>query len=397
MPSKEQTPPINGDVYSVGRVARYIEQSAVTPNFRELKSQGADLPVQPYYWHNTVFTGSVVTRGSLQRNCFPGVLTGEGTLKDKALWHGGSMFDRDVITPFRNSITNALFREILDTNVDALAFVKEFPQTCQLAVSAMRTARDLYRGLVRRAPDYAVDALLHGRGHSERSARRSFGSAVSSRWLEVSYGVKPLLQDVQGACTTLQSLLTPPNREIKAKIGWTQNETGKSESGTSTSAIQRSSRGHFEIKMKAELVYRVDDPWTVAYQALGLDRPLASLWECIPYSFVVDWFLDVSGWLNSGRSIQGCTFVRGFRSERIKGLVLNMERASGKTAFGTSRTLDKRRVPLNGFPSTVETPIWSPYFSASRVANAAALLWQGFDRRRGKDLDSDPYNTDYTE
>lgn len=380
MPSREVVPPINSATNNVSRVARFTESGRETPDFYELKAKGLPLPVNPYNYDGTLFLGKVVKRGSIFRNCFSGHTSGSQTLLGVAQWLGGVMFYDDVLSPKRRAVRNALFREILDTNVDALAFVKEFPQTCSLVVSAMRTARDLYRNLLRRAPDHAVDALLHGRGYSQRSARKRFGTALSNRWLEVSYGVKPLLQDVAGACQTFDSLLTPPDREVTAKAGWPTYETGVSQSGTNTSATQRSSKGNFKIRSSAEVVYRVDNPWDVAFQSLGLDRPLASLWEMIPYSFVVDWFFDVSGWLNSGRSIQGCTFVRGWTTEKIDGRVINMERASGVTAFGRVTTTGRNRQPLSGFPTTIHEGFWDPYFDANRVANAAALMWQGFDR-----------------
>jgi hypothetical protein len=32
---------------------------------------------------------------------------------------------------------------------------------------------------------------------------------------------------------------------------------------------------------------------------LGFDRPVSSLWEVIPYSFCIDWIVDMQGWLSS--------------------------------------------------------------------------------------------------
>lgn len=44
---------------------------------------------------------------------------------------------------------------------------------------------------------------------------------------------------------------------------------------------------------------------------LGLTNPVEVVWELVPYSFVVDWFLDVGGWVSSLSAAVGVTFVEG--------------------------------------------------------------------------------------
>lgn len=43
---------------------------------------------------------------------------------------------------------------------------------------------------------------------------------------------------------------------------------------------------------------------TIAIANLGFDKPLSALWEILPFSFIVDWFTDVGGFINSFETAQ---------------------------------------------------------------------------------------------
>jgi hypothetical protein len=44
--------------------------------------------------------------------------------------------------------------------------------------------------------------------------------------------------------------------------------------------------------------------WQALASALGLMNPAKIVWNAIPFSFAVDWFVNVAGWLNDNAEIQ---------------------------------------------------------------------------------------------
>lgn len=96
-------------------------------------------------------------------------------------------------------------------------------------------------------------------------------------------------------------------------------------------------------------------------QALGLDRPLSVVWNAIPLSFVVDWFVDIGKWLgsltpsNSVIPIVVLDFCQSAKFEYVVSAVCheNVPFSSDKVSVfvgsRTVRTYDRRHSP----PATV--------------------------------------------
>jgi hypothetical protein len=54
--------------------------------------------------------------------------------------------------------------------------------------------------------------------------------------------------------------------------------------------------GHARVTCDARVV--VTDPSLAFSSEIGLTNPAGLAWELLPYSFVVDWFIPIGGWLN---------------------------------------------------------------------------------------------------
>lgn len=126
----------------------------------------------------------------------------------------------------------------------------------------------------------ALGADFDGSRHSRFT--RGFGP----KWLELIYGWKPLLSDIHGALTAPHAL-SIPEFWVKSTVLTKQH-------------IEEYDRSiDLDYRVTFKTLVRVTNPVEYSAQRLGLTNPLLIAWELVPYSFVVDWFLPVGGYLES--------------------------------------------------------------------------------------------------
>jgi hypothetical protein len=252
-------------------------------------------------------------------------------------------------------------------------------------VRLAKSLRQLRRGEIRSA------MRTLGIANGKREPR---GGSVPQKWLELQYGWKPLLSDVYGACDAL-SKRDKKDWSVVAKgsarstkvllLGCKLGEAPFYYSGANV--VTRIERGAF-VRIDAQPANEV----LISLGALGLTNPALIAWELVPFSFVVDWFLPIGGWLESldatlGFQILGCStsyFVKAnwddSVSEKVSrpdffNEVLESHYHGEKRIVYLERSVSNT-VPLPQFPSLKDGG------SLLHMANGLALLTQVFGRRR---------------
>jgi hypothetical protein len=211
---------------------------------------------------------------------------------------------------------------------------------------------------------------------------RDLWCQIPSQWLEIQYGWNPLMSDVMGAMLHLQHR----NRFRLSTVHVTAS--GKSESDLILPRGGRNSSGvnlSFRIKHQASvfLTYRMSSPQLAEVSSLGLVNPIEILWEIIPYSFVVDWFLPVGPWLSSLTGDVGMSFLTGGRNLKstVKFVSADVyappaaaERWDPPKLGGSSGTFTRTSYATTPFPGLyVKSPL-----SVLHTLNGLALLAQSF-------------------
>lgn len=143
---------------------------------------------------------------------------------------------------------------------------------------------------------------LHMRQKAWRQVREEFSlDALADRYMEARYGWRPLYYDMVGAMNALKA-------EFKSVRQTFRGYEAFSRSGSDTSvgsyALQPWATGQCflsqnwrtEVVVKAGVLCDVDftklDPW-------GFTKIPETIWDLTPYSFVVDWFFNVSDTLSA--------------------------------------------------------------------------------------------------
>ncbi len=266
----------------------------------------------------------------------------------------------------------------------------EWEQSVQLARNLspkglMRLSSQIYDTYIRRP------LKSSGRWNSRHANGDLYGQAriPADLWLQYQYGLRPLMQDVfdtaleaaRYADTTLQlieaSVRKPFNGDISHNFGNT---------GTTPNIFNgvRDCKGERICKISAQMQFNATGKDALArFTSLN---PASIAWELIPYSFVVDWFVDVGTYLRSMETalLNGSTFKNGYISELLaydaypemewRNQLINSYRWTGKVSAQLHYSEFERRV-LSSYPLPA-LPRFKANLGSSQLLSAAALLTQ---------------------
>lgn len=195
---------------------------------------------------------------------------------------------------------------------------------------------------------------------------------AADNWLEFSFGWKPLIQDIYSSVDFLQDPIKAINLKGSAR-GLFFLDSNPSAGGLIWS--RRVHQG--TMKVKQGCTVSISNPNLYLANRLGLANPAVVAWELIPFSFVVDWFVNVEAFLSQGTDFLGltvtnpwctCSYKANVRSSWYNAYSYPAYRVA---TYGTYYT--ERRLALSGVTLKAHPPrIWG----WQRAANAAAVLTQ---------------------
>lgn len=203
---------------------------------------------------------------------------------------------------------------------------------------------------------YGLDALIRGHyrdffRHMGTSPPRRFFQRnlelrdVSGRWLEVSYAVKPVINDAYEAVKAFEALSRGPRR-AQVKVSRSKAYQTVVDSEWTTGVIKGRAQRTYTYEAYEELGF---------LRQIGVMNPASIIWERIPWSFVIDWFIPVGTYLEL---IGQIPFLKGrfLRTDSLE------EDWAGYTQL--------KRVPFGStFKRCVQPLLWSDphWFWQSRV------------------------------
>jgi len=200
---------------------------------------------------------------------------------------------------FSNISANALIQAYAKMNGSALMSgetASDFGQTVSMLKRPMGSARDLIRRMIKSRRRYPAKTAAQ------------LAQATSSVWLEYRYGWKPLIMDCGTLIHECNKKAAKSGSRLVARSGTSVRKSQSmsfSQGGlgnwplTATGVVAT----EFEATAHAGVLYELT-AWadTNRYSRIAGTRPNdipATIWEVIPYSFVVDWFVGIGSWLTA--------------------------------------------------------------------------------------------------
>lgn len=152
-----------------------------------------------------------------------------------------------------------------------------------------------------------------------RPSNVSRTKALSQNFLEYEYGLKPLVSDIQESLKILTG--DPFDKVVRSRASdRIQRRTGAGGGFGSNPQYTYSERtmtnGTLEVKLGA--IVRVTSPNLLLANQLGL-IDLALPWKLMPFSFVIDWFVNVEQVASSLTDWYGVTLLNPYNSTFARG------------------------------------------------------------------------------
>jgi hypothetical protein len=220
-----------------------------------------------------------------------------------------------------------------------------------------------------------LPAALRDLGSNSRSSKRLKAKDLSGRWLETQYAFLPLIGQSYEAGKALRAISKGVSLTFHVSSGPKRYSYNISPTGSFVNVASHT----YSKSIRADIYEELSLP-----RSLGLTNPAAIVWELVPWSFVVDWFLPVGSYLSAWGVIPS-----------LKGRFLTSERGSIKGGAirnnfpgwlpGTHYEKANRRDYAQRVNRTPSNSLSVPYptfnrlpraLSPKRLLNAVALIHQ---------------------
>ena len=281
-----------------------------------------------------------------------------------------------VLVPLnmRSRVDTELRNKLSQGNLNLGVAIAESRQTLSLlsqnAITFIRAYSQARRGNWRQ-----VCKLLAVNNHKFTS------KTVSSRWLELQFGWLPLLADIHAAYKILTETQLPKRLPLRVVRMVGSTESSVSYIGTTPALRTGEWKVTERYSRKAVCWYYINDSRLAWASSLGLLNPQLIMWEKVPFSFVVDWFIPVGNLIESATNTLGLSFISGTYTDLCDATgTLQLYSSVGKpeTAYST-QTFSGRgytRTTLSSFP--LPKPYYKSPLSTIHALDALALIKQRF-------------------
>lgn len=226
----------------------------------------------------------------------------------------------------------------------------------ELAHAIRNPAQSLWRGL----NAYHRDAVRTAKRLKPRGTRK-MSKAIAGTWLEYAFGWQPLVNDIQGAAEALAriQIYDVPHKVVSYTAKDAFNiPTYDLPIGIGPIAVHRKVSDRHEVSVKYKFCV-MSQPPTIAGNlskfGISLRELVPTVWELIPYSFLVDYFTNVGDVLSS-LAVNSASIAWGERGQMISAKRTVMPSFSpGDVGFGWLST--ETTSSLNGKGVTSERQV----------------------------------------
>lgn len=237
---------------------------------------------------------------------------------DKAAPVGMGPSSRDLFSGDMDWARNKARSKLLGYLGEQSMWFVNWKEREQAISSIALRAGQLYRSvraLKNGRPGEFLEQLYQDRSHLHKEGPRRrwhHPKHWSDTFLEYHFGWEPLVHDIYNAVDLLQGPV--PYQQIEGKGSSPINKTFINSVGTADKIVQTG-----EFKGRAKVVCgcfaTVDNPNLYLATQLGLVNPAGIAWELVPFSFVVDWFVNVGDFLNQWSDLFGLSISRPYTTE----------------------------------------------------------------------------------
>jgi hypothetical protein len=230
---------------------------------------------------------------------------------------------------------------------------------------------------------------------------KASAEAMTSTWLELRYGLRPLVslvQDVVEKVNSKKYAFYDPDkiRSARSSLSFSSKQAlNDLEVNYVAYGIRGSAVAEHSITAMASVQYRQDREQGILDQ-LGLTPRFLpeTLWNLTRLSFVVDWLFTIGPWLATLRVNPGCNVLGNTGGIRVKTKItltsLEARVSSGNGAWSavscpsSSITLDTYTRECQVAMSYLPHFTWGRTLDLFKAIDSISLIWQFLPNKKGK-------------
>lgn len=231
----------------------------------------------------------------------------------------GASAEQAALVNFPSGVYNDLVSKAYD-KLKENAF-----STAQLSVSLVEAEQSI-RSLRQRALQLAAFTLALSRGKYKAAANvltmtdppKRVGRIKSGagQWLEYHLGWEPAVKDIGNAIDVLQQ----PIKNTRAHARSTWGELVVESNNWPPPDWSRGQKRVYEmLAVEMGIEVGIDNPNLFLANNLGFVNPVSVAWELVPFSFIVDWFINVGQVISSYTDFLGLSVQNAYTTTHMKG------------------------------------------------------------------------------
>lgn len=260
---------------------------------------------------------------------------GSGCLLAASSFSAASLRVSNWDSGLMGGVVQRAYSELLSGDLDVGEFLAELPESISMVrggVSSILSAiaKAKAGGFTWSKVDRARRYLLSGKPY------KALPRNLANAWLTWRYGIRPLVWDVQDFIKEANSFALNSNFSgLRRKRARAQMQDMKKYSYAPSNNVS----GSLSVKAKEDVAI-IKKGEAVVYYSYGANwGPIQDillkyglhpnqfpylLWQLVPYSFMIDWFVDVGSWVRAispkwGFEVHGCsasqkTYIRSTRT-----------------------------------------------------------------------------------
>jgi len=208
---------------------------------------------------------------------------------------------------------------------------------------------------------------------------------LANAWLIGRFGVTPLLYELSGA-TQLLTKLPPPRSTSRGNASFSNQVSADFGITDSPGTWILTQTKRVDVEWRNGILYESSVSPIERAAKLGITRPATVAWELLPWSFVIDRFVDISTWLDAlqpdGTTRNLCAWkgAKTTTTRRIQFKSFTPGSAYGVNYFGSQMSCDITELSIvksrDPWAPTAVLPPFNPYFNYKHLADYASLVRQ---------------------
>lgn len=180
-----------------------------------------------------------------------------------------------------------------ESEIQALASLGELPETLRWIYSIGERLLNLI--MMVKSKKYRMKTVTKIMNkHKGKSMLAS--DVLAEYWLEWRYAIRPLVFELEQA----RAALAKAARESRKTARGFDQATTQTSDTTYVNGVYRFSQTRtvqFTDNYRAGVLYTLESGFNPLASTWGLDQPLESIYELIPFSFILDWVFNFGDWI----------------------------------------------------------------------------------------------------